>query len=82
MGSLGLQQIHKPRGRKHQFHDDGCSRGPVPSPQKMNQRPEQPHAGVILPLPNAFLVPPLQVSAILDSLEVKAFQSNTNITQM
>lgn len=94
MRSVGVQQIHKPRGRKHQEHDDGCSRGHVPRPQQMNQRPEQPlglghhahsstflHAGVILPSPNAFLLPPLQVSAILDSLEVKAFQSNTNITQ-
>lgn len=42
MGSLGLQQIHKPRGRKHPLHDDGCSRGSVPNPRQMNQRPEQP----------------------------------------
>lgn len=41
MGSLGVQQIHKPRGRKHQLHDDGCSPGPVPHPQQINQRPEQ-----------------------------------------
>lgn len=31
-----------PQATKQHLHDDGCSRGPVPSPQQMNQRPEQP----------------------------------------
>lgn len=51
-------------------------------PQLLHHSSTFPHAGVILPSPNPFLLHLLQVSAILDSLEVKAFQSNTNITQM
>ncbi|KFZ63803.1 Mucin-4, partial [Podiceps cristatus] len=45
-------------------------------------RAASPCTGAVLPSPNTLPLPLPQVSAILGSLEVKAFQSNTKISQM
>ncbi|XP_026710780.1 mucin-4 [Athene cunicularia] len=72
-GEYGHPGVHGPRP----CHPPALSGRGVP------WEPAWPESiGAILPSPNALPLPLPQVSATLDSLEVKAFQSNTNITQM